>query len=492
MAMETVREGPSAHAAGQGGLATIAGLGGEVPIARVLDSLFTYVWTLTPDGTLIAVNRVPLDAAGIDPDSALGRPFWECPWWDHDDSVQELLRNSVARAAAGETARYDIVARLAGDSRTTLDFMLAPMNDQPGHISHLIASAIDISDRKSSEEALRLSEERFRAVVEVAPDGMAMVNRDGRIVLVNRGLERMFGHRREEMIGQPVEMLMPDRYRDMHHGLRSSYLRSPTTRDMAGRRELFALRRDGSEFPVEIGLNALQTADGMHVLATIVDVTKRKADQTMLNKSLEEKTVLLNEVHHRVKNNLQVISSLLNLQSSTSTPEARVVLAESQSRVKAMALIHQLLYERNDFSRIELSVYIARLASLLRETFLRQSARITLNVSNEAMGLGIDLQRAVPCGLLVNELVTNAIKHAFPDDRPGRVDITLRRSSDGSGCIIVADDGIGLAPDKELGKASSLGFQLIPLLVEQLGGEIGVSREGGTVFTLFFHPEDRA
>ena len=450
---------------------------------NILDHIFTFVGVLAPDGTVLEANRASLEAAGITLDDVRGRKFWDCYWWSLDPDIARRIRRAVRSAAAGATPRFDIDKRMAGTSVVTIDLILSPVHDEAGTVTHLIYSAIDVSDRKAGEAALQRSEQRFRQVVESAPDGLAMVDASGHMVLVNTGMESIFGYTRVEMLGNTIEMLMPERHRSAHGALFQGYLEEPTARDMAGRRELYARRKDGSEFPVEIGLNPIPTETGTMVLATIQDVTRRKADRQMIERALEEKTVLLHEIHHRVKNNLQVISSLLNLQARNADPSVGQALSESQGRVKAMALIHQLLYERNDFSQVDLGTYLQRLCALLQESYRDGPARFTLQV-NAAEQLHLNLQRAVPCGLLVNELVTNAIKHAFPDGRSGHIDVTLAPLDDGHCAITVADDGVGLPPDVSPGTSRSLGMQLIPLLSDQAGGQWQVFREHGTRFEL--------
>ncbi|MEZ5626500.1 MAG: PAS domain S-box protein [Rhodocyclaceae bacterium] len=449
----------------------------------ILDHIFTFVGVLAPDGTVLEANRASLEAAGITLDDVRGRKFWDCYWWSLDAETARRIRRAVRSAATGATPRFDIEKRMAGTSMVTIDLILSPVHNEAGTVTHLIYSAIDVSDRKAGEAALARSEQRFRQVVESAPDGLAMVDTHGHMVLVNTGMESIFGYTRGEMLGNTIEMLMPKRHRSAHGALFQGYLEEPTARDMAGRRELYARRKDGSEFPVEIGLNPIPTETGTMVLATIQDVTRRKADRQMIERALEEKTVLLHEIHHRVKNNLQVISSLLNLQARNADPSVRQALSESQGRVKAMALIHQLLYERNDFSQVDLGAYLQRLCVLLQESYRDGPARFTLQV-NAADEVHLNLQRAVPCGLLVNELVTNAIKHAFPDGRSGHIDVTLVPIDDNQCAITVADDGIGLPDDVAPGTSRSLGMQLIPLLSDQAGGQWQVFREHGTRFEL--------
>lgn len=454
-------------------------------IARgVLDGLPCFVCILAPDGTLLDANRPSLDEAGLALEQVQGRPFWDCYWWNDDPGLQARIQAAVSQAAQGQASRFDTHRRMTEHLRTTVDFQLAPLFDGQGAVTHLLASSVDISDRKAGEAALHLSERRFRQVVEAAPDGMAMVDGAGRVVLVNTAMENLFGYTRGEMLGQSVEMLMPGRYRAAHGAALHGYMARPETRAMADRRELYARRKDGSEFPVEIGLNPISTGGETKVLATIQDVTARKAYQDLLEKALREKTVLLNEIHHRVKNNLQVISSLLSLQSRASGPEVAAALDESRHRVRAMALIHQLLYERNDFSQMDLAEYLGRLCRLLADLAATTRGRVSVAFSPSASRVSLDLQHAVPCGLLVNELVTNAIKHAFPGERRGTVTVSLTALEDGAYRISVADDGIGLPPGIALGQGSSLGFQLIPMLAEQAGGSLTLERGAGTRFDL--------
>ncbi len=459
-------------------------------IRRVLDNLFAFVGILQPDGTLIDANRAPLDAAGIELDDVRGRKFWDCYWWSHDPALQAQLRDAVRRAAQGETSRYDVVARMANDTRMSIDFMLAPMRDAQGRVIMLIPSAIDITGRTASERRLRDSEARFRRVLDSTADGLVQIDESGRIVLANRRLESMFGYTQQELHLAPVETLMPARHRDAHPALREAFFAKPETRDMAQRRELYARRKDGTEFPVEIGLNPMHTPEGMHVLATIVDVTVRYEARRALERALEEKTILLNEIHHRVKNNLQVISSLLNMQSRRAPPQVQHALEESQARVKAMALIHQMLYEGKVFADVDLGPYLERLCSLLRQSFLGHRGGIQLVLDAGNQSVCVDLQRAVPCGLLVNELATNAMKHAFPAGRSGRIEVRLRRPVPGCGEIVVGDDGVGLPDDVAPGVTRSLGFQLIPALCDQLEGQLRLERENGTRFIITFPISD--
>lgn len=362
-------------------------------------------------------------------------------------------------------------------SEFPVEIGLNPITTERGPM--VLAAVMDITERKRLEE-------RFRRVVEYAPGAMVMVDGKGRVMLVNEQTELLFGYGRDELMTMTVEDLVPERFRERHPAYREGFVAHPQPRPMGIGRDLYGRRKDGSEFPVEIGLNPIDTEEGPMVLAAIVDITERRRNQQRLENALREKTVLLNEVHHRVKNNLQVISSLLNLQARhLEDTAARAILNESQNRVKAMALTHQLLYERKDFSHVDLGEYLERLGKLLLGTYRAGNARIGLHVQCPAEPIALDLERAIPCGLIVNELVTNAFKHGFPEDRSGEVRVELQQE-DALIKLSVTDNGVGLPSDFDMDAVQSLGLQLVPLLTDQLQGELTVSAGPPTCFELKF------
>lgn len=331
-------------------------------------------------------------------------------------------------------------------------------------------------------------ERHFRLCVEAAPYAIVLADGTGTMLLVNAQAGYMFGYPREELLGRSLEMLIPERFRVAHPGHRKQFLACPSTRAMGGGRELFAVRKDGTEFPVEVGLNPLQTDDATLVLCAIVDISARKAAQAQIEAALQEKTTLLKEIHHRVKNNLQVISSLLNLQAMNASGETKHALSQSQERLQAMALIHQLLYERQDFRRIHLGEYVERLTRLVQQVQGVEHGRVRLYVAGAHVPLYLDMARAVPAGLLINELITNACKHAFPVGHCGTVRVSLALEGD-EATLSVADEGVGLPAHVAPGATTSLGFQLVPLLVDQMNARLSIDRDNGTRITLRFKAE---
>jgi two-component sensor histidine kinase len=214
------------------------------------------------------------------------------------------------------------------------------------------------------------------------------------------------------------------------------------------------------------------------------DDTERKKSEKLLEQSLKEKEMLLKEIHHRVKNNLMIISSLLNLQSRyLKDEESREIFKESQNRAKSMALIHQRLYESTDLKNIGFKEYITTLANELYRNYVKDPSRVSLELEIE--DVNIDINNAIPLGLILNELITNAMKYAFPDDEKGIINVSFCKKGD-KYILKVADNGKGFPKDLDYKKSDSLGLQLVTNLSYQINGEIELDRTEGTAFILTF------
>jgi two-component sensor histidine kinase/PAS domain-containing protein len=217
----------------------------------------------------------------------------------------------------------------------------------------------------------------------------------------------------------------------------------------------------------------------------VYDNTDRKEIDRKIRDSLKEKEVLLQEVHHRVKNNLQVISSILNLQTSyVSDPHTLEILRESQQRIKSMSFIHETIYRTADFSRLEFMDYIKTIASNLIQSYRTASTAIEFVPEMESVGLNLD--QAIPCGLIINELVSNALKYAFKGRKKGRLGIVLREENN-EVILVVKDDGVGLPKDFAFEKNNSLGIQLVYALLDQIDATMKVDQSTGTEFFIRFH-----
>ena len=375
----------------------------------------------------------------------------------------------------------ELSGRRKNGSEFPVEISLSPLKTETGTL--VISIIRDTTARKKVEA-------RFRGFLEAAPDAIVVVNREGKIVILNTQAERLFKHTRENLLGMPVETLVPERFRGRHVGHRGGFFADPRVRPMGSGLELFGLRSDGSEFPVEISLSPIETEEGVLVSAAIRDISERKLVETRLRTSLNEKEVLLKEIHHRVKNNLQIVSSMLNLQmDQLSDTKAIELFKESQNRVRSIALFHEKLYQSRDLGRVEIAEYLKGLANGSFATYGVNPDDIVLAVHTEDIPLGVDA--AISCGLIVNELVSNSLKHAFPDRRKGQVEVTLR--SAGTDVVLeVADNGVGFPANLDFRSPGTLGLKLVAIFTEQVGGTMDLEREGGTRFSLRFTPGTRS
>ena len=359
-------------------------------------------------------------------------------------------------------AGLELFGRRKDGSEFAVDIMLSPLQTEDGTRLTLCV-ARDVTERKQSEKLMR-------DLLESAPDAMVIVDGKGVIRLVNSQTEKLFGFPRQELFDQPIEKLMPQRYRAQHPSYRGGYHSNPRVRPMGADLDLFAMRQDGSEFPVEISLSPLKTAEGTLIVSTIRDVSNRKHAEQVMLESLKEKETLLKEIHHRVKNNLAVISSLFSLQAANLDDEAmKTILRQSQDRVRSMAMVHESLYSR-DLAAVDFAEYVTNLSTQLIGSYSLSADQVRLFTELEPVLLPIDT--AVPCGLILNELVTNALKHGLPQGRKGELHLALRRAAGQTLVLEVRDNGQGLPPDFDLNSGTSLGKRLIRSLIRQLGGEV--------------------
>lgn len=330
------------------------------------------------------------------------------------------------------------------------------------------------------------SSDPLAKILDLADDAIISVDRDQRIVIFNQGAERIFGYASSEVMGKPIDVLLPERLVDIHrHHIQDFRNASITARRMGERREILGRRKNGSEFPAEASISKLELEGRSMFTVILRDVTQRVEVEKRLTASLREKEALLKEIHHRVKNNLQVVSSLLGLQSRAITDvETRRMFEESQNRIYSMALLHETLYQSEDLSRIDFPEYVRQLADHLFKSYGVAGERIRLRTVLEHSSLNLDA--AVPCGLIINELVSNSLKYAFPDGREGEIRIDLRGQPGGLAKLVVADDGVGLKNEIDWTTTRSLGLRLVRSLAQQLGAKIEVRPHGGTEISLVF------
>ena len=337
------------------------------------------------------------------------------------------------------------------------------------------------SKQKEMEEELRASEEKYRTLFGNAEDAILIIN-DNRLVDCNSKTLEMYGAKRSEILGEtPYDLFYPhSNEKTQRKALK--YLNNA----LDGVPQVFEWklrRKDGELFYGEIKLNNLNLKGSTYLMAMIRDITERKIAEDKIKASLHEKEVLLREIHHRVKNNLQIVSSLLNLQSQgIDNEEVQEIFKESQARVKSMAMVHEKLYQSQNLSRIQFKDYILSLVNNLLQTYLKDPSVIQLKTDID--DVYIDINTAVPSGLIINEIISNSLKYAFDDDR-GEIKISLKKY-DEEMVLKISDNGKGFPKDFDFRSTETLGLQLVNSLVQQLDGKIELDNTKGVGFRITF------
>jgi PAS domain S-box-containing protein len=380
----------------------------------------------------------------------------------------------------GYTATLTLVSVLLGiamEQAYWQDFQTRLLNEALAEANGVLVH--EIGERERTALSLRM-------LLDATPEGIVVVDEQGLIVEVNSALEWMFGYTRGQLIGQPGEMLVADADKDTVQAYRLRYAASPD--DLATRgagQDLEAVRSDGKTFAAQVGLSPYRLGEQLRIIATIRDVTEQRAADRRMETSLREKEVLLREVHHRVKNNMAVMSSLFYLQQRYATDADTIrVFRESESRVRSMAMVHEVLYRSSDLSAVDFSRYLASLVEHLANVYRGTLPGLQLELDIEAIRLSLD--QAVPCGLLLNEVLTNAFKHAFVDGAPAALRVHAR-ATDAEVLIEIVDNGVGVPETLAPERTQTLGMRLMQALTEQLDGSLTTERqERGTRTRLLF------
>lgn len=331
---------------------------------------------------------------------------------------------------------------------------------------------------------LARSEERFRLLVEGVKDcAIFMLDPRGHIKTWNAGAERLKGYNAEEIIGQsfacfytPEDLAQKKPESELAQALKKGSFED----------DGYRVRKDGTRFIANILITAVYDDSGRHVgFAKITrDISERVAAQAQAMEAVRRE-VLLKEIHHRVKNNLQVVCSLLFLQSTRiADPKTLDILKESQTRVKSIALIHEKLYRGSDMGKLDFAEYARDLTAGLLRTYVVNQEAVVLNTNIKDISLEIDA--AIPCGLIINELMSNALKHAFAPGSAGEIDIGMVRDDGKNIVLTVRDNGVGFPAGFNWRASKTLGLNLVIDLTKQLGGTVELDTRHGTAFKITF------
>ncbi len=431
-----------------------------------------------PDGRLGLVNTAferltgytAEELRGMDWATALTPPEW-----------RELERKELEKLrSTGQPVRYEKEYVRKDGSRVPIELLVHLMTDSEGKPQYYYSFLTDIGERKRAEEAVRAQ----AALLDLAHDAIFVRGAQNRITFWNQGAEQTYGWTRAEVMGL-----------DPHDLLQTLFPKplSELTAEAAERGrwegELIHTRKDGREIVVASRWAAQRDGSGHleGILEINRDITERKNFEKHLEHSLREKEVMLKEIHHRVKNNLQVIASLVDIQTnSLENPGLRGLFQNVRDRVRSMALVHEKLYQSESLARVELADYARSLLSYLCRAHGSPDTHVEIKL--ELQPVSVSVEMAVPCGLILNELVTNALKHAFSGRARGELTTTLRAGPDGRVCLRVSDNGVGLPAGMDWRQSPSLGLRLIHLLAGQLNAkvEVEVHAGRGTEFLISF------
>ncbi|AAM05038.1 sensory transduction histidine kinase [Methanosarcina acetivorans C2A] len=461
-------------------------------LANIVESSNDAIGTMSLNGNITGWNQEAEHVYGYSAEEVLGKPVSVLASPHLDKETIKLIEE----VKHGKKIQHYETLRLRKDGTTIyVSITLSPVFDSYGKLTAISFISRDITERKKIEEKLLESEEKYRNIVETANEGISIIDAEERITFVNKKIEDMFGYGSEELIGRPMWDFIGDESK--------AIIKKMLEKGQKNVNESFEIKfihKDGYSIWTHTNSKSLFDKDGKFfgTLSLHTDITKRKEAEEALRK-LE--IARKKEIHHRIKNNLQIISSLLDLQaemfkgrSNIRDSEVLKAFAVSMDRVLSIALIHEELYKGKNIDVLNFSEYIKKLADNLLITY-RLETDVNLNLDLEE-NLFLNMDAAIPLGIIINELVSNSLKYAFPDRDKGEIRIKLRREEKGeckiNGCksadfvLTVSDDGIGIPENLDIKDLDSLGLQLVISLVDQLDGELKLKRGNGTEFTIKF------
>ena len=384
------------------------------------------------------------------------------PWGAKYSTPPPTLPSSSSANQSGNVWKGEVLNRKKDGTLYWESVSIAPVFNSAGEITNYISIHDDITRQKMYQESLLQSKNNFLNIITSSHDAIVVLNNNGFVQYINPAAEDLFNESVEHMLQEPLPLNLREEQEEVS-------LPMP----------------DGSIRYFELTFIPTRWQGEHAKVAVFHDITRDREAVEETRKSLEEKNVLLKEIHHRVKNNMQLISSMLHLQA-VHNPESTTddVFKDIESRIRSMALIHEKLYQSKDYAHIELGQYIRDLAMSLYNTYQADLSRIKLDSSIEVQNFDIDT--AIPCGLILNELISNSIKHAFPENRSGYIYVSMKNLDNNTIELAVKDNGIGMHPDKHRKRDESMGMLLIDTLARQLKGTLTIESDHGTTFRIIF------
>jgi PAS domain S-box-containing protein len=451
----------------------------EEKYRKIFESLYDVYYLTDREGIVIEISPSVSTRAGWDPEDVIGHPVTD---FYRDPSDREIFWKNLNEVGFVNDYELQLLAKdgqvleVSVSSHIVFDDECNPVGVE--------GVLRNITTRKKMEKALRESEEKFRTMVEHSFQGIFIVQ-DMRIVYANEAITHITGYSLEELYA-----LSPEKIQGIIHPEDQKVVWGRMADRLAGKKvpsryEFKTVRKNGDTVWLEMVSNRIEFEGKPAIQGATIDISDRQQADEQIKASLREKEVMLREIHHRVKNNMQIILSLLRIQSRTVKDKGtREMFKQSQNRIRSMALIHEALYKSGDLAHIDIADYISRMTTHLLSIYREDLGEV--DVKQEAEGIFLDINKAIPCGLIISELVSNSLKHAFPDKREGKVLIRMTKRNKGKYSLIVKDNGIGFPEDLNFRATETLGLQLVTDLVLQITGSIRLKKTEGTEFTVKF------
>jgi PAS domain S-box-containing protein len=408
--------------------------------------------------------------------------FWDAVYEDPEfrEEIKKKVLNDCASGDPEKMHWKEVPITRKGKETTYVTAQNIPIHEN----KLMISTVWDVTERKMAENELKEREFWLSESQKAASIGTYDFDITSGKWTCTRVLDYIFGidEDYDKSVDGWVNIIHPE-----HQQIMSEYLRYIISNIESFDKEYKIIRISDGQVRWVYGRGKLILENNVptRMIGTIQDITERKQASLLIETSLKEKEVLLREVHHRVKNNMAVISSLLSLQSNYIDDKKYLdMFKESQSRIRSMALVHEKLYQSDDFAHIDVQDYVKSLAGHVRSSFTSGGRDVKLNINVNEISLGID--NLVPCGLLINEILVNSFKHAFKGQDNPEITVTMTRLEDGNISLSISDNGIGLPDGYDISKSTGLGLKLIEPLTGQIEGKMEVKVEEGTEFRFVF------
>ncbi|MEK6256194.1 MAG: PAS domain S-box protein [Chloroflexota bacterium] len=442
---------------------------------NILVSMVDSLIVLDENAKIHMVNQSALDLLRYGEHELIGQTLESVT---HDQDMGTYTPESLSKVAFVRDKEIYFESKYG--MAIPVSYSLSVLRDDGGNFLGAVCVGHDITSMLKDREIIQDSELRYRTLFEQSPFGIMVIDPETKkLVETNQALADMLGYSTAEIAKLKIA--------DIEGMENIEETQQHIDRILIEGQNEFETKlktKSGKIVDVIVNSQALEFSGKAVLLDIVVDITQRKKYADDIKASLEEKEVLIKEIHHRVKNNLQIISSLLYLQSKRTEDENSIsILRDSQNRVKAMALIHEKLYQSSDLANVDLGEYLEGIVRSLFQTYGTSRENIKLDIQVAGINMGVEM--AIPCGMIVNELVSNALKHAFNEDAKGKISINVVNPKTGECTLILSDNGTGFPADLDFKNTNSLGLQLVNNLVSQLNGELRMNRlTKGTEFVL--------